>query len=336
MSLHGFVILDKPLGLGSTQAVAAVKRIARRTGAGKVKVGHGGTLDPLATGVLPIALGEATKLAGRLLDATKTYEFTLRFGEATATLDADGEVVATSDARPALVELQAVLPRFTGSIEQVPPAFSALKVAGRRAYELARAGEEVVLERRRVVIHELSVLPVSLLLQKQEPRGELAPRQSQGASSGSGLVLSQEQGVAQEDARLDQAHLSATVSKGTYIRTLGADIAEALGTVGHLTALRRTKAGPFGLDDALTLDDLEEHASAGGLGSCMRPVVSALADIPAWRVSRDQADRIAHGQVWPDPTRTGLHLALDGDTPVALVEFDGGDLTIVRGFNLPR
>ena len=298
MSLDGFIILDKPLGLGSTQAVAAVKRIARQTGAGKVKVGHGGTLDPLATGVLPIALGEATKVAGRLLDATKTYEFTLCFGEATATLDAEGEVVATSDVRPTLGELQAVLPRYTGSIEQLPPAYSALKVDGRRAYDLARAGEVVVLARRVVTVHQLSL---------------------------------QEQG---QDAPLDQACLSATVSKGTYIRTLGADLAEALGTVGHLTALRRTKAGPFTLADALTLDALDEHARAGRLGSCMRPVASALADIPALRVSRDQAAALRQGRRWTDPSRNGLHLALDGDTPVALIEIDRGEVRVVRGFNL--
>ena len=298
MSLHGFVILDKPLGLGSTQAVAAVKRIARQTGAGKVKVGHGGTLDPLATGVLPIALGEATKVAGRLLDATKAYEFTLGFGQATSTLDAEGEVVATSDVRPSLADLRAVLARFTGPIEQVPPAYSALKVEGRRAYDLARAGEAVVLESRAVVIHQLSV---------------------------------QQQG---EDARLAEAHLSATVSKGTYIRTLGADIAAALGTVGHLTALRRTKAGPFTIDQALTLDGLEERARTGGLEPCLRPVASALADIPALRVSRDQAAALRQGRRWTDPSRNGLHLALDGDTPVALVEIDGGEVRVVRGFNL--
>ena len=298
MSLHGLVILDKPLGLGSTQAVAAIKRIARQTGAGKVKVGHGGTLDPLATGVLPIALGEGTKVAGRLLDATKTYEFTLRFGEATSTLDAEGEVVATSGARPTAAELAAVLPRFTGVIEQVPPAYSALKVDGRRAYDLARAGEEVVLASRAVTVHALSARPV--------------------------------------DGAPEEAQLTATVSKGTYIRTLGADIAAALGSVAHLTALRRTKAGPFAIADALTLDEVEARARADGLGSCVRPVASALADIPAWRVSRDQADRLSQGQVWPDPSRTGLHLALDGDVPVALVEFDGAGFTIARGFSLPR
>ena len=297
-ALHGFIVLDKPLGLGSTQAVAAIKRIARQTGTGKVKVGHGGTLDPLATGVLPIALGEATKVAGRLLDATKRYNFTLRFGAATSTLDAEGEVVATCAGRPTATELRAVLPRFTGPIEQVPPAFSALKIDGRRAYDRARAGEEVVLPSRSVVVHDLSLL--------DDPSG-----------------------------RLEDVRLSAGVSKGTYIRTLGADIAAALGTVGHLTALRRTRAGPFALDQALTLDRVEESARSVGLGPLLRPVASALADIPAWRVSRDQAERLSMGQVWSEPARTGLHLALDGDTPVALVEFEDGVVRIVRGFNFP-
>ncbi|MBS1240493.1 MAG: tRNA pseudouridine(55) synthase TruB [Proteobacteria bacterium] len=148
----GWIILDKPVGLGSTQAVGAVKRNLREAGYGKVKVGHGGTLDPLAEGVLPIALGEATKLCGRMLDASKTYEFTVRFGEETDTLDLEGKVVATSEMRPSLAEVEAILPRFTGPIEQVPPAYSALKVDGKRAYDLARAGEEVALKVRAVTV----------------------------------------------------------------------------------------------------------------------------------------------------------------------------------------
>jgi tRNA pseudouridine55 synthase len=155
MALHGWLIVDKPVGPGSTQIVSAVKRALREGGYPKVKVGHGGTLDPLASGVLPVALGEATKLCGRMLDADKVYEFTLRFGEETATLDAEGEVVAASEVRPTLAQVEAVLPRFTGDIEQVPPAYSALKVDGRRAYDLARAGEAVELKSRRVTIHEL-------------------------------------------------------------------------------------------------------------------------------------------------------------------------------------
>ena len=156
---HGWIILDKPLGLGSTQAVAAVKRVCREAGLGKVKVGHGGTLDPLATGVLPIALGEATKLTGRMLDGDKVYAFTVAFGAETDTLDLEGKVIAESDHRPTLAEIEAVLPRFTGPIEQVPPAYSALKVDGERAYDLARAGEVVELAARAVTVHSLTILP---------------------------------------------------------------------------------------------------------------------------------------------------------------------------------
>src|SRR5438477_10684035 len=150
--LHGWIILDKPVGLGSTQAVSAVKRLLRESGEPKTKVGHGGTLDPLASGVLPIALGEATKLAGRMLDATKAYDFTIRFGEETDTLDTEGEVVAISDVRPSPEQVEAVLPSFTGEIEQVPPAYSALKIAGKPAYKRARAGEDVEMRPRRAII----------------------------------------------------------------------------------------------------------------------------------------------------------------------------------------
>ena len=142
--MHGWIILDKPLGLGSTQGVSAVKRALREGGYGKYKVGHGGTLDPLATGVLPIALGEATKLAGRMLDSDKIYEFTVKFGVETDTLDLEGQVIAESDVRPSREEVEAVLPRFTGPIDQVPPAYSALKVDGERAYDLARKGADAV------------------------------------------------------------------------------------------------------------------------------------------------------------------------------------------------
>ncbi len=194
------MIIDKPVGLGSTQVVSAVKRALRTAGVPKVKVGHGGTLDPLASGVLPIALGEATKLAGRMLDSDKVYAFTLAFGTQTSTLDAEGEAVATSDVRPTAAVLDAVLPRFTGAIAQVPPAYSALKVDGQRAYDLARAGEDVVLASRDVTIHRLT------------RDGDAAP-----------------------DAPLSEVTLVAHVSKGTYIRSLARDIALALGSVGHVT-----------------------------------------------------------------------------------------------------
>lgn len=156
-ALHGWIVIDKPLGMGSTNVVSWVKRALREGGYAKVKVGHGGTLDPLATGILPVALGEATKLAGRMLDASKVYDFTITFGAQTDSLDLEGQVIAQSDVRPTLAEIEAVLPQFTGPITQIPPAFSALKVDGKRAYDLARAGEDVVLAGRDVIIHDLQI-----------------------------------------------------------------------------------------------------------------------------------------------------------------------------------
>ena len=159
--INGWIILDKPLGLGSTQAVSAVKRALREAGEPKTRVGHGGTLDPLATDVLPIAIGEATKVAGQMLDATKQYAFTVRFGEETDTLDAEGQVVATSDVHPTAEDVTHILPHFTGPIEQIPPAYSALKVEGKAAYARARAGEDVSLKSRQVTIHELRLISAS-------------------------------------------------------------------------------------------------------------------------------------------------------------------------------
>ena len=243
---NGWIILDKPLGLGSTQAVAAVKRNLREGGYGKVKVGHGGTLDPLATGILPIALGEATKLAGRMLDASKEYAFTVQFGAETDTLDLEGKVVATSDARPTLAEVEGVLPRFTGPIEQVPPAYSALMVDGLRAYDLARAGEAVELKPRAVTVYTLAPLlfrgGAGGGVSPQAPRFEDRPHPNPSP----------------EAEGLSEITLIAHVSKGTYIRSLARDIARALGTAGHVTMLRRLRAGPFGLDQAISLDKLND------------------------------------------------------------------------------
>ncbi|MCW3798497.1 tRNA pseudouridine(55) synthase TruB [Sphingomonas sp. BN140010] len=293
--LHGWLIIDKPVGLGSTPVVSAVKRAIREAGLPKHKVGHGGTLDPLASGVLPIALSEATKLAGRMLDATKAYDFTIRFGAETSTLDAEGEVVATSDLRPGLAEVQAVLSRFTGLIEQVPPAYSALKVDGKRAYDLARAGQEVALKSRQVTIFDLTILAAST----------------------------------------EEVTLSATVSKGTYIRSLARDIAYALGTVGHVAMLRRTKAGPFTLDQAISLDFLAEIAKARRLDGAVLPLVAGLDDIPALPVSPDQAALLRQGrQLSGVPASSGLNLATDAGRPVALVEASDDVLRVVRGFNL--
>jgi len=324
--LHGWLVLDKPVGLGSTQAVSAVKRALRDAGLAKHKVGHGGTLDPLASGVLPVALGEATKLAGRMLDATKAYEFTVRFGEETSTLDAEGEVAASSPVRPTLAEVLAILPRFTGEIEQVPPAFSALKVDGKRAYDLARAGEEVALDGRRVTIFQLLPLGKDVVRSTTEGSGHTAksPRLLAGAAA-----------ISPREDALDELTLSATVSKGTYIRSLARDIAHALGTVGHVTMLRRTKAGPFNLAQAISLDFLAELAKARRLDGAVLSLVAGLDDIPALPVSAEEAALLRQGRQLPrSPARPGLHLATDAGRPVALVEASDDGLRVVRGFNL--
>ncbi len=300
MALHGWIILDKPVGLGSTQAVSAVKRSLREAGEPKTKVGHGGTLDPLASGVLPIALGEATKLAGRMLDATKSYDFTIRFGEETDTLDLEGQVIATSEVRPELADVEAILPLFTGPIEQVPPAYSALKVEGERAYDLARAGQAVELKARQVTVCALALLPASVA------GGE----------------------------ELREITLSATVSKGTYIRSLARDIAHALGTFGHVTMLRRTKAGPFTLDQAISLDFLQDAAKARQLTRTVLPLEAGLDDIPALPVTPEQAQLLRHGQPLFGIPATGLQLAISDGTPVALVEVSDDGCKVVRGFNL--
>ena len=316
--LNGWIILDKPIGIGSTQCVSAVKRALRDAGEPKTKVGHGGTLDPLASGVLPIALGEATKLAGRMLDATKAYDFTIKFGEETDTLDEEGKLVATSDVRPSADAVEAVLPRFTGPIEQMPPVYSAVKIDGKAAYARARAGEEWEMKSRRVTVHSLSVRP--------EPGEGL---------SFSGSQEDQDSPSTSSGRTLDQVTLSATVSKGTYIRSLARDIAHALGTVGHVSYLRRTRAGPFGLESAISLDFLEEAAKARALTRTVLPLSAALDDIPALPVTPEQAQLLRHGQrLFGFPAEPGLGLATLEGTPVALVEATADGLTVVRGFNL--
>jgi tRNA pseudouridine55 synthase len=293
--IHGWIILDKPVRLGSTQAVSAMKRLLRESGEPKTKVGHGGTLDPLASGVLPIALGEATKVCGRMLDATKAYQFTIRFGAETDTLDAEGEVIATSEVRPTLDQVEKVLPLFAGEIEQVPPVYSALKIGGKAAYARVRAGEDVELKPRKVRLHDLKLISASK----------------------------------------DGATLSTTVSKGTYIRSLARDIAHALGTVGHVSYLRRTRSGPFSLDQAVSLDFLTEIAKARQLTRAVLPLKAALDDIPALPVTPGQAQLLRHGQRLAGfPAKPGLGLAMLEGTPVALVDATADGLRVVRGFNL--
>jgi tRNA pseudouridine55 synthase len=292
--VDGWVVLDKPVGLGSTQAVGKVRRLFDAQ-----KAGHGGTLDPLASGVLPIALGEATKTVPFVMDGRKEYRFTLRFGEARSTEDAEGEVVATSEVRPDDAAIAAALQAFTGEIEQTPPAFSALKIDGRRAYDLARAGETVELKPRQVLIERL----------------ELTGRPDR-----------------------DHADFVVRCGKGTYIRSLGRDLALALGTVGHLSMLRRTAAGPFREEGAISLSKLEALGHIPALLGALAPVATALDDIPAQALTEAQADRLRQGQpvvLTRDAPPSGalVRAELDGRL-VALVRSDGVALQPVRVFNL--
>jgi tRNA pseudouridine55 synthase len=298
--MHGWIVLDKPLGLGSTQAVAAVKRNLRSAGFGKVKVGHGGTLDPLATGVLPIALGEATKLCGRMLDASKTYDFTICFGTETSGLDAEGEIVATSDHRPTLGQVEAALTHFIGAIEQIPPAYSAIKIDGKRAYDLARAGAVVEMKPRAVTVHHLCI-------HTDETIGAL-----------------------------ESVTLTADVSKGTYIRSLARDIAYAVGTVGHVSMLRRTRAGPFNLQSAISLDKLNAFGQGAAQEDIILPIEAGLVDIPALNLSPEQARAVQQGRVLTGiAMKDGLHWARGADLRLlALVQNIDGILKTVRGFNL--
>jgi tRNA pseudouridine55 synthase len=230
-----------------------------------------------------------------MLDATKDYEFTIGFGVETDTLDTEGTAVATSEVRPTVAQVEAVLPRFTGAIEQVPPAYSALKIGGKAAYARARAGETVEPAPRQVTVHALRLL----------------------------------------SANAGEATLSATVSKGTYIRSLARDIARALNSVGHITMLRRTRAGPFTLESAISLDFLNEAAKARALTRTVLPLTAALDDIPALPVTPDQARLLRHGQMlFGFPAKPGLQLATSEGTPVALVEASADGLAVVRGFNL--
>jgi len=305
--LNGWLVIDKPEGPGSTQIVSAVKRALREGGYARTKVGHGGTLDPLASGVLPVALGEATKLSGHMLGARKAYEFTIAFGAETDTLDREGEVVATSDCRPTLAQIEALLPRFTGAIEQVPPAYSALKIGGKPAYARVRAGEAVAMRSRAVTIHSLSIAPAAREAARDGRAGEA----------------------------LSSTTLLAHVSKGTYIRSLARDIALALGTVGQVTFLRRLQAGPFTLEAAISLDKLSELAHGRQLEQALLPLTAGLDDIPALAVTPDQARLLRQGQRLAGiAAKPGLHLATECSVPVALVELSEGELRVVRGFNL--
>lgn len=305
--VHGWVILDKPVGMTSTHAVSVVKRLF-----GARRCGHAGTLDPLASGALPIALGEATKTVPFVMDGRKLYRFTIRWGEERDTDDAEGRVVATSRERPSPEKVRALLPSYTGLIQQVPPRYSAIKIDGERAYDLARDGEQVELAPRPVEISRLELIDVP-------------------------------------DA--DHAVLEAECGKGTYVRSLARDIGRALGCFGHVSALRRPAVGPFGEETMISLEQLEAlcHRAASGegdLADALMPVETALDDIPALAVTDEDAFRLKQGRsivLVPrqvEAVKAGLRpgsrtvSAMAGGTMVALCEMRAGRLEPSRVFNL--
>jgi tRNA pseudouridine55 synthase len=300
VAVHGWLILDKPHGMTSTKAVARVKRLYDAA-----KAGHAGTLDPLATGVLPIALGEATKTVPFVVEGFKEYRFTIRFGAETETDDAEGKVVSRSERRPARAQIEGKLGDFTGEIAQVPPRYSALKVDGARAYDLAREAEAFELAPRMVLIEALKLIDIP-------------------------------------DA--DHCVLEARCGKGTYVRALARDLGRALGSLGHVEALRRTRVGAFDQARAVTLAALEELAESGGheaLSGALLPVETALGDMPALALSGPDADRLRRGQAVllrgrDAPIFEGTVCATSRGTLVALGEVSKGELKPRRIFNLPQ
>ncbi len=289
--VHGWFNIDKPYGMSSAKVVAEVKRLTNAA-----KVGHGGTLDPLATGVLPVALGEATKTTAWAMDGQKTYRFVVRWGEARNTDDAEGEVSATSEARPERAAIEKILGEFVGDVEQTPPVYSAIKIDGERAYKRARDGEEVEMPTRVVQIERLELL---------------------------------------EGPDVDHAAFEVTCGKGTYIRALGRDMALRLGTVGYLSDLSRTAVGKFKISDAISLDSLNDFSHIAPLNSCLLPVEAALDDIPAFSLTGPQAERLRNGQMVrvldaPD----GLCRARWDGKLIALVDVKSGEVRAVRVFNL--
>lgn len=300
--IHGWVCLDKPLEMGSTEAVSRIRRLFDAQ-----KAGHAGTLDPLASGILPIALGEATKTVPFMMDARKVYRFTIAWGASTTTLDREGEITARSDTRPEPDRVRAALTAFVGEIDQIPPAYSAIKVDGRRAYDLARDGESFELKSRRVTIHEAAV--------------SAAP-----------------------DA--DHIEITVLTGKGVYIRSLARDLATILGAEGHVSVLRRERVGPFTLETAVGLEFLEDLVHRGAASEGLLPVTTALDDIPDLAVTDEDAFRLRQGRsivLLPrqvDALRARLTpgalvvSAVQGDEPVALCSLKAGRLEPDRVFNL--
>jgi tRNA pseudouridine55 synthase len=302
--VHGWVNLDKPVGPTSTQAIGRVRRLT-----GAARIGHAGTLDPLASGVLPIALGEATKTVPYIMDARKTYRFTVRWGEARSTDDAEGEIVSVSDHRPDAADIRAALPRFVGSIAQRPPEYSAIKIGGERAYALARAGTMPEMIPRQVDIHRFALV---------------------------------------ETIDADHAVLEVETGKGAYVRALARDLALQLGSFGHVAALRRLGVGRFRVEDAISLDFRGETDDTDALSKHVLPIETALDDIPALALSADDAQRLRFGQsveLFAHPYRDwlaelmargrqpGIVLAQWQGHPVAMVRIDKAEAQPVRVFN---
>ncbi|MGE4220551.1 MAG: tRNA pseudouridine(55) synthase TruB [Alphaproteobacteria bacterium] len=298
--VHGWVILDKPTGMTSTTAVSAVRRLT-----GAAKAGHAGTLDPLATGVLPIALGEATKTLPYVVDGRKSYRFTLRWGIATDSDDSDGAPIGEAPGRPDRAAVEAVLPRFTGLVAQRPPIYSAIKVDGRRAYDMARQGETPELQLRTVRIDRLALV----------------------------------------DLDGEQATFAVDCGPGTYMRALARDIAQAAGTLGHVIALRRLRVGPFAEADAISLDELDAVGQSPAVLEHLRSVATALDDIPALALTEPEAGRLRNGQAVSLLRKVDLQRIAgfsDGDTilatyqdmPVALTRYSAGEVKPLRVLNL--
>jgi len=299
--VDGWLVLDKPLGITSFKAVATVRRLFDAA-----KVGHGGTLDPLASGILPIAFGEATKTVSWAMDGRKTYRVRARWGEARDTDDGEGEVIETSAIRPSTEAIRAALPTFTGRIDQLPPDYSAIKVDGQRAYKLARSDRPVVLTARPVDIYRLELL------------GQPSP---------------------------DEADLAVECGKGTYIRALIRDLGRYLGTVAYVSQLRRTQVGPFAENRAISLELLEGLGHSPARFEHLLPVETALDDIPALAVTEEEAGRLRHGQTLamlrtgirdtvPSGSDSGLVLrAMLEQSLVGLVRIDGGEIRSVRIIN---
>ena len=292
--VNGWLVLDKPVGMTSTHAVSVAKRLYTAK-----RAGHAGTLDPLASGLLPIALGEATKTVPFVMDGRKVYQFTVRWGEERDTDDAEGRVDATSAARPSADDIRAILPRFSGTIAQVPPRFSAIKVDGERAYDLARDGGVVELEARPVEIHRLSLIDIP---------------------------------------NPDHAVLSAECGKGTYVRALARDMGRLLGCYGHVSALRRTGVGPFSEQNGVSLERLQA-ADAGALITLLQPVAAGVQGLPPLSVSRADAARLARGQAVllrgrDAPIVQGVVAVFTQGDLIALADAAEGELRPRRIFNL--